>query len=95
MEERNKYKKMMREQLNEWKKKTDILRTKIEKLRVPVKDDYCEEIDTLRRKVKDAELHLETLSTVDDDEWNECKAATEETMCEVKESLDKLCYKLA
>lgn len=95
MEEREKYKKMMREQLSKWTYKMNALKTSGEHAKGYIQSDCDREIDDLNRKIKAAELQLKKLNDMDDHKWNKCKTATEETMSEVKHSLDKLGQKLA
>lgn len=94
MEERNTYKKMMGEQLNRWKNKLNALKTKAVDVKRDTKSEYSREMDALDRKVKGAERQLKKLNEADDHKWNACKTVMEETMSEVKRSLDKLGQKL-
>jgi len=94
MDKKTEYVEKLSAQMVEWDNQIDLLKDKVESATGGMKAEYCEEIEALLRKRKEAEVKLQGISAASDDTWEELKAGTENVWAEVSNSLHEAIMKI-
>jgi len=81
-------------QIVEWDAQIDLLTYKADSATAEVKSKYCNEIEVLKRKRKEAELKLQGISTTSGNMWDELKAGAESVLDVTKTALHDAILKI-
>lgn len=79
MDKRKAYEEKFEAQLKEWSAQIALLQAKADKIKAEAKIEYCETIESLQLKHKDARAKLDAIKNSGDAAWEEIKTGAEKS----------------